>query len=221
MIPVSLTTERIVLEDASTAYPYRWNGETVAVKDNALSVLEVVAAFNDDDMTDEEKSGYIIPRLFAYPSAAFRACDFDYAELGRLIESVTWDICGVDLGGRTSDEPLWDVDEDAAAIRTSLRMAYGIEWDKLRSIVPWGEFVALIAGLPYETPLGCAMHYRDVRNRPKPDKYNKKQVAEFDRLHRMFALKGVKRKKKGSHDRIEKSSSAMDDLALALVRKAG
>lgn len=218
MIPVSLTTERITLPDGSTAYPYRWNGETVAIRDNAANVLEIIALYNDQDMPEDEKGVQIVGMLFADPNDAFMSCDYDHGEFARLIEAVTWDICGLDLGGRTSDEPIWDVDEDAAAIRTSFRMAYGIEWDAIRDTVPFSEFVALISGLPYETPLGCAMHYRNRKNRPEPDKYNKKQLAEFDRLHEVFKLHN---KREGSHDRIEKTSNAMDDLALALVRKAG
>lgn len=206
------------LPDGSTAYPYPWNGETVAVVDNADNIMEIIALFYDEGMDEEAKSDEVIARMFADPYDAFRACDYDYAEFGRLVEAVTWDICGVDLGGHATDNPVWDIDEDAAAIRASLRMAYSIEWDEMRGRLPWSEFIALVSGLPYETPLGCAMHYRNSKNRPKPDKYNKKQVKEFDRLHKLFALKG---KKKGSHDRIEASSSAMDDLALALVRKAG
>ena len=218
MIPVSLTTERVLLPDGSTAYPYQWNGETVPVRDNAANVLEIIALYNDRETPEDEKGEQIVERLFADPNEAFLACDFDHADFGKLIEAVTWDICGLDLGERESDVPIWDAEEDAAAIRTSLRMAYGIEWDAIRNAVPFSEFVALISGLPYETPLGCAMHYRNPKNRPEKDKYNKKQVAEFDRLHEIFKLN---KKREGSHDRIEKSNGAMDDLALALVRKAG
>ena len=217
MIPAALSTRRVKLPDGSTAYPYPWNGETVAVVDNASNVLEIIALFGDDDMPEEIKAPKVISALFADADGAYCACDYDPEEFGRLIEAVMWDICGVDLGGHATDEPLWDIEEDAAAIRASLRMAYGIGWDEVRDAIPWAEFVALIAGLPPETPLGCAMHYRNKRNRPKPDKLNKLQVAEFDRLHDLFKL----HKREGSHDRIAASSNAMDDLALALVRKAG
>lgn len=216
MIRASLTTKRISLSDGSTALPYQWNGETVAIADNASNVLDVIGIFQDESMPEEEKAPKVIGLLFCDPDAAFRSCDFDYGEFGRLIESVTWDVLGLDLGTRSSDDPLWDIEEDAASIRASIRMAYGVGWDEVRDSLSWSEFVALISGLPYETPLGFAMHYRNKGNRPAPDKYNKKQVADFDRLHDLFDLK----KRKSSHDRIEASSSAMDDLALALVRKA-
>lgn len=217
MIPAALATRRTKLLDGGTAYPYPWNGETVAVADNASNVLEVIALFGDEDMPEEIKAPKVITRIFANPDDAFCACDYDPEEFGRLIESVMWDICGVDLGTRTTDAPLWDIEQDAAAIRASLRMAYGIGWDEVRDIIPWAEFVALIAGLPPETPLGCAMYYRNKDNRPKPGKHNKEQVAEFDRLHEVFKLNKTR---EGSHDRIAASSNAMDDLALALLRKA-
>lgn len=218
MIPVSLTTKRITLDDGSTAYPYPWNGEVVAVRDNAANVLKIIALYFDKTSPGDEKGEQIIERLFADPNGAFCTCDFDHAEFGRLIEAVTWDICGVDTGSRSTDEPLWDMDEDAASIRTSLRMAYGIEWDAIRDVVPFAEFIALIAGLPYETPLGCAMHYRNPKNKPKATKHNKQQMADFDRLHRLFKLN---KKQNSSHNRIEATNNALDDLALALVRKAG
>lgn len=218
MIPLSLTTERIALEDGSTAYPYLWRGEIVAVKDNAANVLAIIELYDDETTDADLKGEQIIIHLFADPNDAFCICDYDHAEFGRLIEAVTWDICGVDTGSRTTDKPLWDVNEDAPSIRTSLRMAYGIEWDTACGVIPFAEFIALIGGLPYETPLGAAMHYRNKANRPKPNKHNRRQVAEFDRLHRAFALK---QKSTGSHDRIRATNSAMDDLALALVRKAG
>lgn len=219
MIPVSLKTKRIELPDGSTAYPYRWNGETVAVSDNASNMLDVISLFGDPDMAEDDKAPQVIEKLFADPDDAFAACDYDPAEFGMLVEAVVWDVCGLNLGKRASDEPLWDIEQDASAIRASLRMAYGIGWDEVRDSIPWSEFVALVAGLPYETPLGYAMHYRDKRNRPKPDKYNKKQVAEFDRLHRLFAIKSDQ-KTRSSHDSIETANRAMDDLALAALRKA-
>ena len=218
MIPVSLSTRRIELPDGSTAYPYPWHGETVAVADNASNVLDIIALFGDEDMSEEVKAPKVIERLFPDPEDAFCVCDYDPAEFGRLIEAVMWDVCGLDLGERTTDEPLWDIEDDAEAIRTSLRMAYGIWWDEVRDTIPWAEFTALVAGLPYETPLGYTMYYRDKRNRPKPDKYNKQAVSDFDRRHEALKLNKTR---KGSHDRVEASSNAMDDLALAFARKAG
>ena len=40
--------------------------------------------------------------------------------------------------------PVWDLEEDAARIRTSFRQAYGIEWDEVRGRISFAEFVALV-----------------------------------------------------------------------------
>lgn len=212
MIPASLTSRRIALENGGTAHPFEWNGETVAVLDNADNALQLYALFKRTDMGEQEKAEAIIPRLFADPQDAYCACDYSPAEFGRLVNAAMWEIFGINTGNGYTDEPVWDPEEDAAMIRTSLRMAYGIEWDGLRTTIPWAEFLALIGGLPFETPLGRAMYYRNAGNRPEKTKYNGEQVREFDRLHRLFALK----KDTGSQDRVEASNNAMNDLALAM-----
>ena len=98
---------------------------------------------------------------------------------------------------------------------SALRQAYGIDWDEACGVVSWHEFLVLVGALPFDTPLGRAMYYRNPKNRPERTKYNEKQVAEFDRLHSLFRLED----KKGSQDRIEAQQHAMDDMALAFRRR--
>ncbi len=214
MIPLDLTTRREQLPDGSTAYPFEWRGETVLVRDGVDAALRVAALFADDGTDEESKAIEAVSTMFADPEDAVACCGYDVAEFGDLVDAVVWGVFGIDgTGGRASGAQLWDPVEDAAMIRVSLRMAYGIDWDEARASLPWGEFVHLVASLPPSTPLGRAIRYRDERTRPRPTKHNKEQVAEWDRLHRALALKG--RGGAGAGDGAAESR-AMDDFALAL-----
>lgn len=220
MIATDLTTRRVDLPDGTRALPYRWEGETVLVRDDAETVLRCVALLQDEEATAEEKSREVLGLLFADWGDAYAACDYDPARLGRLVEDAVWDVCGVDLrGDRPHDRPLWDPVEDAAIIRTSLRQAYGIDWDEVRGVVSFAEFVALVGGVPRDTPLGMAIHYRNPKTRPKPAKKNanRKEIEEWERLHGALALRG-----RSSRGAVEKGQSdgAMRDAFAALKRAA-
>ena len=218
MDAASLTAPRVRLEGGGTALRMPWNGEDVLVRDDSLTALKVAALFADEGMPEDEKPALVIPLLFADPDAAFLACDYSVPEFGRLISAAVQQVYGIDNTGGPQRAPLWDPEEDAAAIRTSLRMAYGIDWDASAPSLPWAEFVALVWSLPRETPMGARIFYRNPDNRPKRMKRgaNKEEIAEFDRLHRALALK---KKRKGSHDSAEASNAAMNDLALAVRAK--
>lgn len=212
MIEAALTTERITLEDGRSAIPYEWRGETVLVTDNALNALTIYELMTRED-AGEQNAVSIISLIFADPDDAFCACDFNPIEFGKLVSSALWDVFGIDNEGGRTEEPLWDPVEDAALVRVSLRAAYGIDWDVARLAMSWTEFATLVSALPIETPLGAAIYYRDKRNRPKPTKNNREMVEEFDRRHKLLALKNDHR---GSHDDADQSNAAMNDAALAI-----
>lgn len=219
MIATSLTSTRVPLDGGGSATPYEWEGETVLVRDDALAILECIELLQDDEMSEEEKARRFIPLFFANWEDAYAACDYEPKRFGRLIVDAVWDVCGVDLdGSRQHDEPLWDPVEDAAIIRTSFREAYGIDWDEVRGGIGFAEFVALVGGVPRDTPLGMAIHYRNPNTRPKPAKKNanKKEIEEWDRLHRALAL-GKSRSSRGAK---EGSDAAMRDAFAALKRTA-
>ena len=187
------------------------------MRDDALTVLRCIALLQDESATPEEKSGEFIPLFFADPGDAFTACDYDPADLGRLIEAAVWDVCGLDLrGDKPHEDPLWDPVEDAAYIRISFRAEYGIDWDSVRGEIGFAEFVALVGGCSMDTPLGRAIHYRNPKTKPKPTKHNKKEIEEWERLHRAFALKQG-RSSRGAN---EGTDAAMRDAFAALKRAA-
>lgn len=212
-----LTSRRVALDGGGSATPYPWNGEEVLVRDDALTVLRCIALLQDERATPEEKSGEFIPLFFADPGDAFTACDYDPADLGRLIEAAVWDVCGLDLrGDKPHEDPLWDPVEDAAYIRISFRAEYGIDWDAVRGEIGFAEFVALVGGCSMDTPLGRAIHYRNPKTKPKPTRHNKKEIEEWERLHRAFALKQG-RSSRGAN---EGTDAAMRDAFAALKRAA-
>lgn len=217
MIATDLTANRIKLDNGSSAYPYKWKNEEILVRDNALIATKIFLLFRDQKMDQNEKAKKILSLMFVDPDDAFIACDLDSNAFAQLVNAVVWDVYGIDNAGRKTQEALWDIEEDAPYIRTSLRMAYDIDWDEERNQLSWSEFVYLIASLPYETPLGTRIYYRNKENRPKKTKHNKEQVAEFDRLHKLFALK--KPTQKGSHDSAEVANNKMNDFAMALGRQ--
>lgn len=214
-----LTSRRVRLPNGGTATPYPWNGEEVLVRDDALAVLGCIALLQDEGADAEANGAELVSALFADPQAAFLACDYDPREFGRLVESATWDVCGIDLAGdKPHEEPLWDPVEDAALIRISFRAEYGIEWDEARGEISFAEFVQLVGGCSTGTPLGRAIYYRNPRTRPKPAKRNanKREIEEWERLHRAYALKRG-RSSRGADGR---NDAAMSDAFAALKRAA-
>lgn len=219
MRPTDLTSERVAV-DGGTATPVRWRGEAVLVRDDAGTALRCIAALQDSDASEGERRERVLSLLFVDWRDAWAACDYDARELARLVAEVAWDVLGVDIvGDRPHEEPLWDPAEDAALIRASLRMAYGIDWDAERGEVSFAEFVALVAGCPTDTPIGRAIYYRDPRTRPKATRHNRRQVEEWQRLHRAYALRGdggATRAGRGSAG----TNEAMDGAFAALSRRA-
>lgn len=214
MTPLSLETRRMPLPDGRSASALDWNGETVLVDNSASNALALYMALRDGRPSEREQAIDVISMMFVDPDAAYLACDYSMHEFGRLVRHVARETFGIvmDPDAAAPSEPdLFDLEQDAPAIRTSLRMAYGIDWDEARDVISWGEFLALMASMPIETPMGARMYYRNPENRPKPGKHNREQVAEFDRLAKLLALE-----EKGSHDDAGDANRAMNDVALSL-----
>lgn len=213
MLSVSLESRRVELPDGRSCHALEWNGETVLVDDSATIGLDIYMLSRDDSVDGVERFARIVTMMFVDPDFAYMACDYSMEAFGELVGHVCREVFGIETDpARIPGEPdLFDLEQDAAAIRTSLRMAYGIDWDEARDVVSWGEFVTLVSMLPIDTPLGTRMYYRNPENRPKPGKHNREQVAEFDRLAKLLALE-----EKGSHDDAGDANRAMSDVALAL-----
>lgn len=215
MLPAALTAERVRLPDGTSATRYPWNGEEVLVRDDALTIIRVIEVLTDEGKSDDQRRDEFLALFFADWADAWCACDYDAAEFVRMRDAAVWDMCGLDLtGDRPHETPLWDLEEDAARIRTSFRQAYGIEWDEVRGRISFAEFVALVGGCPQDTPLGAAIHYRNPATKPKPTKYNRQEVEAWNAAHKAFELG----KGRSSHGSEEGSDAAMRDVFAALKR---
>ena len=128
MLPAALTAERVRLPDGTSATRYPWNGEEVLVRDDALTIIRVIEVLTDEGKSDDQRRDEFLALFFVDWADAWCACDYDAAEFVRMRDAAVWDMCGLDLtGDRPHETPLWDLEEDAARIRTSFRQAYGIE----------------------------------------------------------------------------------------------
>lgn len=203
------------LPDGTSATRYPWNGEGVLVRDDALTIIRVIEVLTDEGKSDDQRRDEFLALFFVDWTDAWCACDYDAAEFVRMRDAAVWDMCGLDLSGdRPHETPLWDLEEDAARIRTSFRQAYGIEWDEVRGRISFAEFVALVGGCPQDTPLGAAIHYRNPATKPKPTKYNRQEVEAWNAAHKAFELG----KGRSSHGSEEGSDAAMRDVFAALKR---
>lgn len=219
MAAISLTTRRIPLKNGASALSIDFNGEEVLINDTASNAVEIYLLFQDKDTPEEAKAAEIIKKLFVSPAEAYLACDYSIPTLGDLINMVMLEVFGIDTrkdSTPSSAPELFDIETDAAYIRSSLRMSYGIDWDAVRDSISWSEFLSLIWSLPYETPLGFRMFYRDPSNRPTPNKHNSEQVKEFDKYAALFSLDN----QQSSHDNAKDANSAMTDVALSLAALA-
>ena len=186
-----LTERRAEIPGGGTAARYRHNGEDVLVRDDAATALALIS-----DLKAGTDLGKVVGAIFVDAADAYAACDYDDEELARLAADVLWDSFGVDVDGSHADETggarLWDPDEDADRIRASFRAAYGLDVSQCVREIPWDEFLALVGGVPEDTPLGTAMHFRNPKTRPKSMKKNAnaQEIAAWDRAHAFYALKG-------------------------------
>ena len=216
MISDSLTSERVRLPDGTYACRYPWRGETVLVRDGAMDAMRCIAALTDSGATGEGRRDAFLAAFLPDVADAACACDWDAEAFAEFIDSAVWDVLGLDLRGtRAHEDPVWDLEEDAARIRASFRQAYGIDWDEERGRISFAEFIALVGGCPEDTPLGRAIHYRTRSTRPKPTKHNRREVERWDALHRAYALHCTG----GSHG-ASGGDGAMRDVFSALKRAA-
>ena len=199
MIDTSLTAERTALPGGGTAVPY--GPDRVAVRDDAATALALWQGMRSPEGMPREA---VLEAVFADPAEAYAAADYDDEELNRMAAGALWDVLGIDAtgehAGETAGERLWDPVEDAARIRASFRAAYGIDWDRDRSSIPWADFLALVAGVPEDTPLGTAMHYRNPKTKPKRTKHNAEEVEAWNRAHAFYRL-GADGGRPGASDR--------------------
>ena len=187
---------------------YEYGGAGYEVCDSALNAMLVNELFADEGLDEADKQRLLPAMLFPDPAAAAERAG--RAGFWDMVDAVLWDSMGVDLygmrGAASAEEPVFDWDEDAGRIRSSLLQAYGVRWDEEAARMSYAEFLDLVSGLMEsgETPLQQAIYYRTAKC-PKEDKHNKEYVRAFRARAEHFRLRG----EGAERDRAEAQDTAM------------
>lgn len=130
----------------------------------------------------------------------------------RLREAIFALLSGDDATPR-SQQKVFDIDQDAEAIRASFLQAYGLNLDAQRGKLHYLRFITLLSSLPDDTIMS---HIIDIRSRPmpRPTKDNAKERAQLARLKQTYRLKHT-----GSQ--LDTLSAGINRLFDALKAKAG
>lgn len=171
-------------------HEYEFEGRSVLVCDSMRNVLLIIEMFADEQMPEEHKAQLLPLMLFADAESALDASEDPTA----LIAHILWEACGLDvLSDHESEKQLFDWDEDADRIKSSLQMAYGLDWDTAcndRSFKDICSLLGMLLETQQSTPFGEALHYRTAKP-PEGNKYNQKERETFFALRSHFALKGA------------------------------
>lgn len=155
------------------------------VDDSAAMFMRLMDILEDERLAECERFDALCAAVFPVYAGADRCGD---------AAEVLWEAFGIDALGRHGDKtggaPCIDWHQDAGRIRSSLKMAYGIDWDAEAADMPFRDLCDLLAGLTEgtgETPFQQAVYYRTARP-PRRDKYNMVAVEAFEAAREHYAL---------------------------------
>ena len=196
---------------------YTWRGNVIGVRDSARNALLVIELFGDEQLTPEQKAPLLVRMLFEKPEQAVQIAGDDYAD---LLACIVWDAFGLDITADRAHadeyaDAVFDWNEDAARIRSSLLQCYGLSWDEASRSMSYLDLCSLLGSLlesENETPFQQAIYYRTAKP-PKPTKYNREMREAFAARAQHYAL-GQGR------DKIEAQNDAMGDMFTAMKRAA-
>ncbi len=158
------------------------------VHDDAMTSLRIIELFADPEPTPAQKQEILLRLLFVDPAGVVAAT----ADLGGLLTSIVEQTTGLDIsagGDGRHEEPVFDWEQDEPYIRASLFAAYGRPLEEIAEELTYRDLCELIGMVPYETPMGQALHYRTGKP-PKLTKHNGEQVEEWRKRARFWKLKG-------------------------------
>lgn len=163
--------------DGRVITAYLWRGETIQVNDSARTAIIVRAALEDEGMTTEGKAMAIFGALFPCEAILWGRTS---EEVGDLLSDTLWDAFGMDVTEghvHTSDyeDPVFDFEQDAARIKASLLLAYGIDWESAAETLPYADFMGLLLSLletEQTTPFERAIYFRTASPQKKNPKYS-------------------------------------------------
>lgn len=214
----TLTPPPSRLDNGVVSTEYEWRGRRVWVRDSARTALLVIELFSDGAMSPAEKAELLPEMMFPFPDEAREAAGDEPAA---MVSDLVWEAYGLDIAGgepRESGEQAFCWVQDAARIRASLMAAYGIDWDRDASRIPFCDAAALLASLMEtrdSTPFSEAIEARFAEP-PKPSRHNRELRAAMAARKRHFALRGGQSDRK----RAESAESAMADMFESAKRAA-
>lgn len=187
---MSVLTRAATYIDGRLCHEYTHDGQPVMVCDSARNMLLVIELFSDETLTPESKANLLMVMLFPDPNEVIGR----FSDIAGLLIDVVWQACGLNISNEDmSEKKVFDWDEDAARIKASLSMAYGINWDEecdKRSYMDICDLLSVLLESQQSTPFSEAVHYRTAEP-PEGNKYNQKERERFFKLRKYFALKSV------------------------------
>lgn len=105
----------------------------------------------------------------------------------------------------------FDFIQDSDLIYAAFWQTYGIDLDAMRGKLHWWKFNALLGGLPSNTRFVEVVQIR-LRELPKPNKHNHKEIQELLRLKQEFALKI------SEEERQQNLQAGFQKMAMALLQ---
>lgn len=199
-----------------------WRGREVPVNDDARNMIRVVLLFQDDTLQPHQKWAVLQRMLWPDPDERAAVLAFAGADAAELLDTVLWDMCGIDVTGRHADmhePPVFDWEQDAARIEASVMQAYGVTWDELAAGRTYAEVCDLLGVMlesGEDTPFREAVHYRTAKP-PKATKWNREEVRQWHRLKRHYALS---QRRGDEADAMEAENRKAADMFAALRRRA-
>lgn len=170
-------------------HDYEVDGKLYTVFDSARNALLVIELFADDSFTPEEKAALLIRMVFADESQVP-----DTAQgFAKVLAEIAWDAYGLDITDtHEHGTRAFDWQQDAGRIRSSLFMAYGLDWDEIcdsRSYAEVCDLLAMLMESESKTPFQEAVYYR-LAKPPKASSSSAEYVSEFKKRQRHFRLEG-------------------------------
>ena len=189
---------------------YNIFGKEVKINDSFLAACLLDELTDDDLFSDVEKTA-IAAQIVLDNTDDFAKVFRD--ETPKALHEVLVQAFGAE--GKSSGTSKVDLQQDRARIKATMRMAYSMSAEELAS-TPYRDIVDLIAMSPHETPMGQALYYRTAK-RPKQTKYNKEELAAFDKAKRFYKLKSPK----VNEDAMQQAQNELENAFKKMVKENG
>jgi len=155
-------------------------------------VLAFLKACDDKDLSIRNLCA-IAGRLFLRPLGRFRLKHLSMEDCEKWLTDFIMHVIQTgknadeNCGKENETEQIFDFWVDAEYVYAAFYQAYRIDLHKAVNHMFWGDFIALLSGLPKDTRLSDIM---DIRGRPIPERtdYNSEEIRRLEEAKDFFAL---------------------------------